>query len=349
MKSGKKSISWSTYYARRRFTYIHSLPKVAFSTLKVFSGLTKVGCSGKPTVLVFSICEDYARLWYYFARKFLGSEKWEYLIVDCAGDLDPKKFDGCHLIRFINLYHGIKIGLMMKHVITSDIILLSDDDRYLVKEVTADQLNYFQDPNTAAVSLRPRSWWRFNIDGKEYLPMGTYALLFRRSIFLQHQLDFKPQKQHSTCKVFPPGVKQQMAYDSADYANEQLLKLGYKIVTLTDQEFTLGYDGLGGKFPLMKLTPKPVLQESLLQSKHFKRGSGNGAVIRALYGHLKTEKLYQAIFHEAPKFKLDFSEGELYDIVEQNQKLSEAQRQEVRAYFEKAETTYQTLVTLAQQ
>ncbi|MCP4400621.1 MAG: hypothetical protein GY801_25390 [bacterium] len=333
--------------AMKWFNWQYSLPKVTFSSLKVLGGVTKFGSPEKPTVMAFSLSQDYARLWLHFAQKYLGCGQWDFLIVDCSGDIDASKLEHARVIRFLNLYHGKKIDVFIRKVIRSDIFFQCDDDRFLVKNVE-DELQYLQDQNTPVVSLRPRSWWKFAIDGKEYQPMGSYALLFKRKFFLEHNLIFQPPKGiQSQYKVFAPGVKHQPNYDTADYANEKLLLGGYNVEILSEKEYTVGFDGLGGRRPLFLKYGKIYLKQAFLEAKHFTGGSLNGAAIRSVYGHIKAERLYREIFQETPSFLLGFSEEELYEILEQNTQIEAHQKQELISYFESAETVYKKLLDSA--
>lgn len=333
--------------AIRRFNLYHSLPRVWISTLFTVLGLSKLRLqSSKVLVLTCSISQDYARVWYHFAQKYLPRDHFEFLIVDSSGDFDPTLFSGCNLLRFANFYHGKKIDFLINRYLMSDLIFLCDDDKYPVSNISY-LLDQFADPKVAAISLNPRSWYRFRIGEQDYLPMGSYSLIFRRSIFLKHNLRFRPYKARSPYKVFPPTVKPQPSYDTADFANEKLLLLGYKIITFDDKEFVIGFDGLSAPRILLMKRGKDYTKKALLNARHFKEGSINGAVLRALYGIVKFEKLYIAIFNEPPKFLSGFSEEELVEIVEKHPELGELDKQNLLNYFHRLESIYRRLVEYA--
>lgn len=333
----------ATVKAIRWFNYWYSLPKVGLASLKILAGFTKIGDPAKPIVMTCSISEDYARLWLYFAQKSLGHDAWEFLIVDSAGDMDMSMFKGCRVIRFLNLYHGQKVDILLRKLIQSERIFLCDDDKYIVKDVSP-HLENLNAPETPVVSLSPRAWWKFKIGDQEFLPMGSYALMLRRSFFLEHHLRLQsPAGVRSDLKVFPLGVKHQLSYDTADYANEQLLLKGYKVVTIPEQNVILGFDGLSGRRIVLLKYGKEYLKQSLVQAKHYQEGSGFGGAIRSLYGIVKFEQLYQKVFQTLPRFLSGFSEDELYQIVDQNPNATPEQKDGVRAYFHKLDMTYRQL------
>jgi len=333
--------------AIRWFNYQYSLPRVAWESMKIFAGLTRYGEDSLPLIMTTSISEDYARLWLYFAQKHLRAQEWQFLIVDSAGDMDVSKFKGCQVIRFLNVYHGQKVDLLLRKLITSNTVFLCDDDRYLVSEIS-EYFQYLEDTDTPIVSLAPRNWWTFSIDGQEFLPMGSYALLFKRHVLLEHQLKFQsPANLVSPYKVFPENVKPQPAYDTADYMNEQLLLKKKRIVTVPNYQGLLGFDGLSGRRILLLKYGKKMVKQAILESAHLKDRSINGETVRTLYGIVKFERLYHYIFQEPPRFCSKFSEDELLELVEKHPTASLSEKEQFRQYTTVTEEIYQLLIKAA--
>jgi hypothetical protein len=335
---------WETIpRAIRWFNYSYSLPRVWLSSCRVMLGCRRVGTSDKPLAITGSISEDYARLWLFFAQRSLNPRQWDFLIIDSAGDMDPRKFQGCRVVRFLNLYHGRKIDLLLRRLLRAEIVFLCDDDKYILQDVTP-LVAHLDDPQTPVVSLSPRSWWKFRINGVEFLPMGSYALILKRSEWLRLALRLQsPANLTSPYKVFMPAAKPQTRYDTADYANEQLLLGGYSVVTLPDSPAVLGFDGLSAPRILLMKYGKAYVKEALLQAEHYRDGSTNGAVIKAMYAIVKLECLYRTIFQEEPRLSSGFSEAELREIVESNTHLDREQRARALAYFQQIDGIYQTL------
>lgn len=337
----------ATPKAIRWFNYCYSLPKVWWSSIKILAGMHTVGQIEKPLVMTCSISEDYARVWLYFAQKSLPREKWDFLIVDSSGAMDVMKFPGCCVIRFVNVYHGKKVDWLLRKLLQAENIFLCDDDKYILHDVSK-QLEFLQDPQSPVISLSPRTWWYYRMNGQEYLPMGSYALMFKKSVFLHHNLHFQsPRHIISSSKHFRAGVKPQAHYDTADYANEQLLRLGYQVITQPDHESLSGFSGLSAPRILLIKYGKTFVKKALLEAKHYKEGSGNGSTMRAMYGIVKLEQLYRAIFAEEPVLSSHFSEQELWDILEQNSNLDESNREEIRTYFHSLEGISQKLLKAA--
>jgi len=67
------------------------------------------------------------------------------------------------------------------------------------------------------------------LNGKEHKPMGSYCLVVRRSIWQQEGLSFKQVAQPS-----PNPKSWRGQYDTADYANVELIRRGYKVVVAPD-------------------------------------------------------------------------------------------------------------------
>lgn len=331
--------------AIRRFNYGYSLPRVWFSSLALLTGQRKIGNPERPLVVVNSISGDYARVWLHFVQQVLEKKHWDIVVVDSAGDMDVSKFEGCQVIRFLNIYHGQKMDLLLRRVIRANLIFQCDDDQYILHDLAA-YMRYFDDANTAAVSLYPRSWWYFTIHGNTYWPMGSYALFYRRDILLKHRLKFQaPRNRTSDYKVFQPGVKVQYAYDTCDYANEQLLLLGYTIVTLLDAGAVLGFSGLSAPRILLMTYGKDYVKRALCEAKHYQEGSINGAVMKALYGIVKFERLYQHVFRTRPRFVSGFDETELREIVAQNARMERSQKTSILTYFDTVEDVSANLLS----
>lgn len=333
--------------AIRWFNYQYSLPKVWLPSVKVLAGLERLENQDRPLVMTCSISEDYARLWLHCAQRSLGTGAWHFVIIDSAGDMDASLFPDCQVIRFLNIYHGKKMDRLLRNTLEVEHIFLCDDDKYILPPA-AQALSYFDDPMTAVVSLAPRSWWSFRINEQDYLPMGSYALMFRRSIWRKEGLTFQsPTHLESQYRVFPPGVKQQPHYDTADYANERLLLAGYRVVTLADQEPLMvpGFDGMSGRRILLLKYGKAYVKQALSETQHFQEGSGNWAAIVSMYGIVKFERLYHHVFHTPPRLISGFSEDELLTIVERNPHPTQSQKERVFAYFETLNATYQRVLT----
>lgn len=341
-----KPLYKSVPLAMRWFNFRHSFPKTFVSTLLIKSGLKKSGQNKEFLAFTFSISEEYARLWLHFAKKNLPADKWGFLIIDCAGNMKKSNFPGAELIKMMNLPHGKKIDLILRKYTKAKVIFLSDDDKYLVSgidEVTQELNN----PKIAAISLSPRNWYKINIDGKEYLPMGSYAVLFKRDIIIQNNLSFMSLKKEFKARVMEAGSKKQFGYDTADYINEFLIKNGYQVITYPDNEKIRGYDGSSTPRIFLKAYGKDYVLQSLKQVGHYKKGSLNGSQMQGLYCLVKIESLFSHIFGESPNLASSITEMELVNILGNNPQVTAEEKKETLAYFSQIDKLTNDLKLLA--
>lgn len=338
----------TTPMALRRFNYGTSLPRTFFSSAVILLGLKRL-YTNKVVVLTTSISQDYARLWYYYAKKSLPKEHFEFVIVDSSGEFKSRYFEGAKLVRFVNFYHGKKVDILIRKFIYSDYIFLCDDDKYIIKaNELLSLLSQFTDPKVAVISLAPRRWWYFELDGKIYLPMGSYAIILNRKVFLKHNLRLESPRGHCPYKRFVgENTKQQWDYDTADYANLQLLKLGYRIVTITNDEEVVGFDGMSAPRILLMYRGKHYVRDALLEADHFREGSTNGTIMKGLYCITKFEEVYQYVFAEKPEFVSGFEADELRELVERHPKIQDEEKNQILAYFDRVDSIQRRLVESA--
>lgn len=328
----------------RRFNLKKSFPRTLLSTLAVVLGLKKSKTQKRFTVFTFSISEDYARLWLYFAKKYLPEERWHFLIIDGSGEMQEKNLPGAEIIKFANLYHGLKIDIFIKKFIGSEIALLSDDDKYIISDLS-EPLKELGKENAAAVSLCPRNWYYINLSGKKYLPMGSYSVLMKRSTILKHNLSFKPLKKEFLARSMENNddFKKPFGYDTADHANESLLKAGYDIITEECGKFISGFDGLSAPRMLLAMMGIDFIKLSLSQANHFKKGSINCSTLRGMYGMIKLEELFKKALKTQPKLETGLTAQEITQMVTNNKNITEEQKKESFAYFSELEQIFNKL------
>lgn len=340
----KKALGTMSSYAVRWFQWRYSMPKVAMSTLRGIFGWQRIGTSDKPLVMTCSISEDYARAWLFFLRQRLAEKDWDVMILDSAGDMNTAKLKGSSVIRLFNWHHGVKIDMALRKMIQTDTVFLCDDDMYLMKNLTTP-LELLQESHTPIVSLFPRDWWTFDIQGQQFLPMGSFALLFKRQVLLQQQLKFaSPTGLTSPYRVMEPGVKPRWNYDTADYMNEQLLLKGFTIPVLTKEQYVLGFKGLSDPRKLLMKYGKREVEVALQTVNHYKKGSVNGAILRSIYSIVKFEQLYQALFREKPAMVSGFTEQELRKIIKEHSRIDSEDKRGVNQFFDEMDEVYKRLI-----
>jgi hypothetical protein len=165
-------------------------------------------------------------IWYFCISNIFEDDTPPIFIYDSSGLLKSDNFPLATIIKFPNLEHGEKIDHFLRIHCKSKYCLLIDDDAFLLnKNALIHGLNWLmQDNKNAFYSYKPRDWWKFNINGEQFCPMGSYALLFKPEIISNHNLSFKtvPTKN----KLIREGSGY---YDTADFIQETLIKLGFFI------------------------------------------------------------------------------------------------------------------------
>lgn len=327
-----------------RFNLFSSVPRTAVSSALACVRNPLIGLPRRPTAFVCSISPDHARVWHFFARKAGLAEDWNVVFFDSAGTFDPARFPGARVVRFLNVYHGRKIDFFLRRS-PSDIVFICDDDKYPVRGIGAETA-LLDNPGVAAVSLCPRSSFSFRIGGTDYRPMGSYAFLLKKRVILENGLRLQsPRRAVSACKEFPAGTKQQLGYDTADYANEKLLLAGWSL-PFTEGAVT-GFDGLSASFVLLSAYPKERMTGMLRAARHYSGGSVNGAVLRSLYCRTQFETVFRSVFKEPPLFSGGYSAGELRAIVRGNKHLSKLQKKDVLGYCDSMDRMREKLIDMA--
>lgn len=192
------------------------------------------------TLLTFTIYPDLARVWYYFAEKFSESRDTNIVIVDCCGLLKPQLFPRAQVIPFCNFSHARKIDYFLRYEISARYVWLCDDDVMMVNRGAFQEGRdrFANVPNLAVISFAPRGW-NLVIDNKTYRGMGSYSILFDRQTFIGEDLSFSPVQTQNRQVGRSAGY-----YDTADYANEQLIRRGYLVETReANLKYVLGFVG----------------------------------------------------------------------------------------------------------
>ncbi len=336
---------WKTMpLAIKKFNLSYSLPNNLLPALPIMAGFRKNKDNGKPTVLICSISEDYVKLWLYFASKFLNNKDWNFLVVDGAGDIDSKILNNdlsVKVIKFLNIYHGQKVDIVLRKIINSNLVFLCDDDKYIISDINP-ALNLLSDDKIKAVSLCHRTWYKNLINNREYWPMGSYALLFNRKFFIENQIKIKSRRHLKTKnRIFLNNAKSNFGYDTSDYANEQILSMGYNIPTYPEGKYVLGFNNMSGCRILLMYYGVNYIKQVLLQAKHFE--GINGSIINSLYCRSHFEKLFYDAFNKTPKLVSGFNMGDLIDIVNNNRNITQEQKEKILFCFQSIDSTYKKL------
>jgi len=333
---------------RKYYRISKSMPKVInqfglIPTMKLLSGeifpkkikQTRVK-DQEITVLTFSIHPDLARIWYHYALKNVRADEAQIIIVDCSGQINPRLFEKATIMRSWNYSHSEKIDHMIKEHITTRFVWLSDDDVMIVNSNWEDMFTkYWQssEKEPAVISFQPRGW---NITSG-VKAMGCYSILFDKDIFIREKLSFKPVRSTNSLIGRSTGY-----YDTADFANQQLLEKGYSIY-LCDQSgperIVLGFTGTSMAFV-----------ELLKGREEFLRGLSNTESKIASYSLTgsfcvnKVAELYKYIFSIDPTWKPPLKQDEIISLSE---KLLPEDKLKALSLFERFEHNFEELKRLA--
>lgn len=222
-------------------------------------------------------------VWHHCVQKHLGDAV-DVVIFDCSGKLHAEEFPGARVQKFLNFYAATKSDEFLRHIAKHRRIgWICDDD---VFPISGDMLpilqREFQVEKTASVSFKPRTWWHFDIDGTSAAPSGSYCIAFDRRIFVEEEgLSLAPMdgNPHPADVGRPPG-----RYDTADKANEILLRKGYRCAIVEREErerCVAAFSGMSGAVMLLSSFRRPEQVVSYYQSPEKKQWGGN-----VLYGTL---------------------------------------------------------------
>jgi len=223
------------------------------------------------------------------------------------------------------------------------LVFIMDDDKYLVGPV-GEHLRSFEDASVAAVSLQPRRWWRLRIEGAIHRPMGSYAVILRRSVLVDNGLKLRPVRGVFPHKIAEPGAKVQEGFDTADFANLRLLELGYRVITLEGLGPIAGYDGMTAPRLLVEVAGAPYVRRALERCEHAREGSVNGSVFRGLYCAASFEEVFEKTFGEAPLFRTGINRDELREMVRKHAKLDREQKRDLLGYFDSKDEVCEALL-----
>lgn len=164
--------------------------------------------------------------------------------------------------------------------------MLCDDDVLLFDLVGVDwALGRFRSSSRmAAVSLKPRTRFKWPIEGQDFPPMGTYCVLFRPEVFRIEDLSFRTRHEPS-----PTPLSYKGEYDTGDYANVALLRRGYEIAVLPrelQEDTFVAFNGMS--YPIIALRRAKGSIRGIPEDHH-------EWVFRALYTH----QLLRAVYRQA--------------------------------------------------
>jgi hypothetical protein len=240
-------------YVFKRFSLLRTL-RTGAPTMMHWATRKPLPKSNKPALFTMNIMPPMMTVWYHLVQKNLG-DKVDLTIFDCSGTLRKKDFPNARVQKYINVYAATKSDEFLYHIATNRKIgWVCDDDMFILSDKCIGTIEKaFSDPNTASLSFRPRSWWHFDIDGKEYEPSSSYSIVINREIYCdKEKLCLSPcnGNDHSVSHI----GKEVKRYDTFDKANEQLIRKGYNCAIVPEgerDELVKGFSGVSSAVMLL--------------------------------------------------------------------------------------------------
>ena len=234
--------------------------------------------SDKPALFTMNIMPPMMTVWYHLAKKNLGDAV-DITVFDCSGKLNKNEFPEARVQKYLNLYAATKSDEFLYSVAKHrDIGWICDDDMFILSNKCIDMIrNAFADPNTASLSFRPRSWWHFELEGKEVEPSGSYSIAINRNIYCDKEhLRMSPRdgNTHAVSHIGKPVHR----YDTFDYPNEVLLRKGYDCAIVPEDkrtELMTGFSGTSSAVMLLWYFKNPKQMTDYLEEPEDKCWSGN--------------------------------------------------------------------------
>jgi len=270
-------------------TYFELLPYVfkKFSLLRILrTGIpstihylkrTPLPKNDKPALFTMNIMPPMMTVWYHLAKKNL-KDNVDIVIFDSSGTLNPKDFPEARVQKFLNLYAATKSDEFLYHIARNRKLgWICDDDMFVLSEKCINRIQEeFTDPNTASLSFRPRSWWHFEIDGKEYEPSSSYSTVINREIYCDKEhLSLSPCDGNTHVSHIGKPVTR---FDTFDKANETLIKKGYRCAIVPEnerEELMIGFSGTSSAVMLLWHFRTAAQMMDYLEAPEDRAWSGN--------------------------------------------------------------------------
>jgi len=233
--------------------------------------------SDKPALFTMNIMPPMMTVWYHLIQKNIG-DRVDLTIFDSSGTLDQKDFPNARVQKMMNFYAATKSDEFLYHIARKRKIgWICDDDMFILNSKAVDLVEQsLSKPRTASFSFRPRDWWHFDIDGKEYMPSSSYCTAFNREIYCdKEQLSLSPCDGNNHVSHIGSPLSR---FDTFDKANETLIKKGYTcdILPIEKQgEYVIGYSGMSSAVMMLWHFTTPEQMMNYLEAPKKEAWKGN--------------------------------------------------------------------------
>lgn len=264
-------------YTFKKFCILRAL-KTGLPTAAYYAKRPALPPSQKPALFTMNIMPPMMTVWYHFVQKNLGDQV-DTVIFDCSGTLNKNDFPKARVQKFLNFYAATKTDEFLYHIARNRKLgWMCDDDMFIMSSACIDRIEQeFADLTTASLSFRPRPWWHFAIDGKEYQPSSSYCTVLNRHIYCEKEHLCLSPADGNTHAVSHIG-KEVQRYDTFDKANEILIRKGYRCAVVPEDErenYITGFSGISSAVMLLWHFKNPEQFMQYLEAPEDKAWKGN--------------------------------------------------------------------------
>jgi hypothetical protein len=262
------------------------------------------------------------RVWHHFARRYTDPSSVDIVIYDCGSRLHDKHFSNALIKRHPNVDHGRKIDHCIGRIIKTPLVFLSDDDSFILNDETEPFAAHalLSEAKAAVLSYKPREWWSFSINGRSYPTMGSYSLVFKADVIRDEELSFRAQPTDN------PAIRNGSGYyDTADYANEQLLLRGYEVLVPEPEvrgKMVRSYSAVSSGFVNFASRRWKTYHLTKTRSGWSRIIERDARKMEWACGVAATMSLYRLVFGEEPQFNDFFNYDDLEEMANRNEDAS---------------------------
>jgi len=264
-------------YTFKKFGLLRAL-RTGIPTAMYYASRPALPKNEKPALFTMNIMPPMMTVWYHLVQKNIG-DRVDLTIFDSSGTLKKKDFPNAKVQKMVNFYAATKSDEFLYHVARKRKIgWVCDDDMFILNSKAVDLVEQsLSKPNAATFSFRPRDWWHFNIDGKEYAPSSSYCIAFNREIYCEKEnLSLSPcdGNTNAVSHIDKPVSR----YDTFDKANESLINKGYTCDILPAEkqgQYVIGYSGMSSAVMMLWHFHKPEQMMNYFEAPKKEAWKGN--------------------------------------------------------------------------
>lgn len=253
--------------------------------------------SYRTTLITCSIFPELAKIWWYFAKKYINHGLVRTVIADSSGKMSSRDFEGACVIQIPNYHHGKKMDIFINHIVQTPYVLFCDDDMFIIDSKLEEiGYNLLKKPRSAVYSFNPRPM-KVRIKEKPVKLIGGSCIMLTKDIIKKSHISLEEIK----CKLpYRTNIPFHL-FDTGDYLSYMLPKKEYKIYFRKKYEkphliypFVEGVSVAYNWYNIIK--NDPVRLNNILNYKE----SEIMYAYKGFFGRYIITKIYRMLFHKKP-------------------------------------------------